>query len=242
MSAHRYLMISKEMFAKTIHGNTYPMTLSQRWVAFGVNKVTSGWQWLADGEDGTFLGSLRKKASRVGHRLLERIPPSELFYRTIPNSLTTIQVVCLPISNPIILDALCSDLAFRPTFHKTRFIGACMLLPVTALVGALIPFPNIALAWVAFRAYCHYEALQGSRRLFEFLKNSPNAVQLQTDLPPKLMTSQSMALSSLITSRPSHYSTEYLRALQISFSLDPQALTLISQVNGSPPETGLLRV
>ncbi|CAM6097300.1 unnamed protein product [Calypogeia fissa] len=135
--------------------------MHQQWVAMGVAKE----------------GSIRKRLHIIGERMLSRLGPTESFLKAFPKDAGLVEIVYPNCSlNPRLVRRRVRHLASSgEVIHRNYTYGSVALLPFSLLFG-ILPFPNVVLAWNLFRAYSHWRALQGSRRLRHLVTDSPSEI------------------------------------------------------------------
>lgn len=121
------------------------------------------------------VGSIRYRIYSLGHWLLDRVKPSEMFLKSIPKDTTKVEVV-FPLSlNPRLVRRRLRCMATSGAIYHRRYMyGSIALLPFTALF-AVVPLPNVPLFWNLFRAHAHWRALQGSERLLLLVSDCSNS-------------------------------------------------------------------
>ncbi|GMN36741.1 hypothetical protein TIFTF001_006257 [Ficus carica] len=116
-------------------------------------------------------GTFKNKIHGLGLRLLARVKPSEMFFKSIPKEVTTVEITYPASLNPRLVRQRLRHIALRGTIiHKKYFYGSVTLLPLTAAF-AVLPLPNVPFFWVLFRTYSHRRALQGSEQLLQLVSD-----------------------------------------------------------------------
>jgi len=117
------------------------------------------------------------KVTYYGNNFLRRIPFEEWSLKSIPSrqKLAPGEVdqkveVSYPgmfqgLQKESVLDVLKRLSTDRQGLHKQRLIGSIVAMPLTIPVGLLPIIPNFPFLYLAFRAYSHWRALNGSRHL-----------------------------------------------------------------------------
>jgi len=112
-----------------------------------------------------------------GNNFLRRIPFEEWSLKSIPSrqKLAPGEVdkkveVSYPglfqgLIKESVLDVLKRLSTDRQGLHKQRLIGSIVAMPLTIPVGLLPIIPNFPFLYLAFRAYSHWRALNGSKHL-----------------------------------------------------------------------------
>ncbi|XP_071741984.1 uncharacterized protein [Rutidosis leptorrhynchoides] len=137
-------------------------------IDFAANKMNKAWSGLEKAPEGSF----KNKIHSLGLKLLSRVKPSEIFLKSIPKQLSSVEVV-FPVSlNARLVRRRLRHIAMRGTIiHKNYFYGSVTLLPVTSAF-AVLPLPNVPFFWILFRTYSHWRALKGSEKLLELVSDS----------------------------------------------------------------------
>ncbi|BBN01249.1 hypothetical protein MPTK1_2g05920 [Marchantia polymorpha subsp. ruderalis] len=121
-------------------------------------------------------GSFRNRLHSIGQRMLSRLGPTETFLKAIPKDAGLVEIVYPYDSiNSRLVRRRVRHLAISgEVVHRRYMYGSIALLPFAVVLGVL-PLPNVVLAWNLFRAYSHWRALQGSRRLNFLVTESSSA-------------------------------------------------------------------
>ncbi|KAF3779110.1 hypothetical protein EJ110_NYTH42069 [Nymphaea thermarum] len=128
---------------------------------FVAHKMDRAWSNLAKAP----AGSMKSKIYGFGQRLLARVQPSELFLKSISKEITGLQIIFPRSLNPRLVRRRLRHAAITGNvYHRRFFYGSVSMLPFTAIFTVL-PLPNVPFFWILFRAYSHWQALQGSARL-----------------------------------------------------------------------------
>ncbi|XP_041018526.1 uncharacterized protein C23H3.12c [Juglans microcarpa x Juglans regia] len=139
-------------------------------------KMNRAWVGLEKAPQGT----IKNKIHGLGLRLLARVKPSEIFFKSITKDVTNVEVT-YPLSlNARLVRRRLRHIAMRGTIiHKKYFYGSVTLLPLTT-VFTVLPLPNIPFFWVLFRTYSHWRALQGSEKLLQLVSDSSSTMTSTT--------------------------------------------------------------
>ncbi|KAG2728490.1 hypothetical protein I3843_01G202700 [Carya illinoinensis] len=139
-------------------------------------KMNRAWAGLEKAPQGT----IKNKIHGLGLRLLARVKPSEIFFKSITKDVTNVEVT-YPLSlNARLVRRRLRHIAMRGAIiHKKYFYGSVTLLPVTT-VFTVLPLPNIPFFWVLFRTYSHWRALQGSEKLLQLVSDSSSTMNSTT--------------------------------------------------------------
>ncbi|KAF5466265.1 hypothetical protein F2P56_016206 [Juglans regia] len=139
-------------------------------------KMNRAWVGLEKAPQGT----IKNKIHGLGLRLLARVKPSEIFFKSITKDVANVEVT-YPLSlNARLVRRRLRHIAVRGTIiHKTYFYGSVALLPLTT-VFTVLPLPNIPFFWVLFRTYSHWRALQGSEKLLQLVSDSSSTMNSTT--------------------------------------------------------------
>ncbi|KAH7546984.1 uncharacterized protein C23H3.12c [Ziziphus jujuba] len=136
-------------------------------IDFGVNKMDKAWKGLEKAPEGSF----KNKIHGLGLRLLSRIKPSEMFLKSIPKDVTSVEVIYPSSLNARLVRRRLRHIAMRGSvIHKNYFYGSVTLLPLTA-VFTVLPLPNIPFFWILFRTYSNWRAFKGSEKLLELVSD-----------------------------------------------------------------------
>ncbi|XP_011072709.1 uncharacterized protein LOC105157891 [Sesamum indicum] len=137
-------------------------------VDFVANKMNGAWSNLEKAPQGTF----KNKIHGLGLKLLSRVRPSEIFFRSIPKEIDRVDIVYPSSLNPRLVRRRLRHIAFRGSIiHKKYFYGSAVLLPLTS-VFMFLPLPNIPFFWILFRTYSHWRASQGSEKLLHLVSDA----------------------------------------------------------------------
>lgn len=153
-------------------------TEKQTYLDKAVGKASKTWaEWEASET------KWKLKVTYYGNNFLRRIPFEEWSLKSIPSrqKLAPGEVdqkveVSYPgqfqgLQKQSVLDVLKRLSTDRQGLHKQRLIGSIVAMPLTIPVGLLPIIPNFPFLYLAFRAYSHWRALNGSKHL-EHLSNS----------------------------------------------------------------------
>ncbi|KAL2642504.1 hypothetical protein R1flu_010091 [Riccia fluitans] len=109
-----------------------------------------------------------------GQRLLSRLCPTESLLKAIHKDTGLVEIVYPDSISSRLVRRRVRHLAMSGEIvHRRYMYGSVALLPFSVLMG-ILPLPNVFLAWNLFRAYSHWRALQGSKRLC-YLITEPSA-------------------------------------------------------------------
>ncbi|PIN13736.1 hypothetical protein CDL12_13634 [Handroanthus impetiginosus] len=137
-------------------------------VDFVANKMNVAWSNLEKAPQGTF----KNKIHGLGLKLLSRVKPSEIFFKSIPKEINKVDIVYPSSLHPRLVRRRLRHIAFRGSvIHKKYFYGSAILLPLTS-VFMVLPLPNIPFFWILFRAYSHWRASQGSEKLLHLVSDA----------------------------------------------------------------------
>ncbi|KAM6601800.1 hypothetical protein CsatA_021409 [Cannabis sativa] len=158
----------KDLFKKLSFSTPKPLASNaELLVDFVANKMNKAWMVLENAPQGT----LKNKIHGMGLRLLAGVKPSEMFLKSIPKEVTTVEVTYPSSLNPRLVSRRLRHIALRGTIiHKKYFYGSVSLLPLTSAF-TILPLPNIPFFWVLFRTYSHWRALQGSEQLLQLVSD-----------------------------------------------------------------------
>lgn len=158
----------KDLFSKISFSKPKPFASNaELLVDFVANKMNKAWMGLEKAPEGTF----KNKIHGLGLRLLARVKPSEMFFKSIPKEVTTVEITYPASLNPRLVRQRLRHIARRGTIiHKKYFYGSVTLLPLTTAF-AVFPLPNVPFFWVLFRTYSHRRALQGSEQLLQLVSD-----------------------------------------------------------------------
>ncbi|KAK4427458.1 hypothetical protein Salat_1514700 [Sesamum alatum] len=164
----------KDLFSKIFSSSQHSKTSSEDdskvelAVDFVANKMNGAWSNLEKAPQGTF----KNKIHGLGLKLLSRVRPSEIFFRSIPKEIDRVDIVYPSSLNPRLVRRRLRHIAFRGSvIHKKYFYGSAVLLPLTS-VFMFLPLPNIPFFWILFRTYSHWRASQGSEKLLHLVSDA----------------------------------------------------------------------
>ncbi|XP_062154791.1 uncharacterized protein LOC133862897 [Alnus glutinosa] len=166
----------KELW-RNISSNAKPFNANaELLVDFVSLKMNRAWIGLEKAPPGT----LKNKIHGLGLRLLARVKPSEIFFKSISKEVTNVEVTYPSSLSPRLVRRRLRHIAMRGTIiHKKYFYGSVSLLPLTTAFTVL-PLPNIPFFWVLFRTYSHWRALQGSEKLLQLVSDSSSTLNSTT--------------------------------------------------------------
>ncbi|KAH6773320.1 K+-H+ exchange-like protein [Perilla frutescens var. hirtella] len=171
--------------APAAQSSTTPSTLKEFWnkisskrssedskvelaVDFVANKMNGAWSKLEKAPQGT----IKNKIHGLGLKLLSRVKPSEIFFKSIPKEINSVDIVYPSSLNPRLVRRRVRHIAFRGSvIHRKYFYVSAMLVPFTS-VFMVLPLPNIPFFWLLFRAYSHWRASQGSEKLLHLVSDA----------------------------------------------------------------------
>lgn len=171
--------------APTAQSSTAPSTVKEFWnkissksssedskvelaVDFVANKMNGAWSKLEKAPQGT----IKNKIHGLGLKLLSRVKPSEIFFKSIPKEINSVDIVYPSSLNPRLVRRRVRHIAFRGSvIHKKYLYGSAILVPLTS-VFMVLPLPNIPFFWLLFRAYSHWRASQGSEKLLQLVSDT----------------------------------------------------------------------
>ncbi|XP_042018786.1 uncharacterized protein C23H3.12c-like [Salvia splendens] len=137
-------------------------------VDFFANKMNGAWTKLEKAPQGT----LKSKIHGLGVKLLSRVKPSEIFFKSIPKEINRVDIVYPSSLNPRLVRRRLQHLAFRGSvIHTKYFYCSAIMVPLTS-VFMVLPLPNIPFFWLSFRAYSHWRASQGSEKLMHLVTDA----------------------------------------------------------------------
>ncbi|KAI3463183.1 hypothetical protein Pfo_019846 [Paulownia fortunei] len=137
-------------------------------VDFVANKMNGAWTNLEKAPQGT----LKNKIHGLGLKLLSRVKPSEIFFKSIPKEINRVDIIYPSSLNPRLVRRRLRHIAFRGSvIHKKYLYGSAILLPLTS-VFMVLPLPNIPFFWILFRTYSHWRASQGSEKLLHLVSDA----------------------------------------------------------------------
>ncbi|PON78267.1 26S proteasome subunit P [Trema orientale] len=128
----------KDLFAKISFSSPKPFSSNaELLVDFVANKMNKAWTGLEKAPQGSF----KNKIFGLGLRLLAGVKPSEIFLKSIPKEVTTVEVTYPSSLNPRLVRRRLRHIALRGTvIHKKYFYGSVSLLPLTtAFTRSSIP-------------------------------------------------------------------------------------------------------
>ncbi|KAG9133832.1 hypothetical protein Leryth_027213 [Lithospermum erythrorhizon] len=142
-------------------------------VDFVANKMNKAWTGLEKAPAGSF----KSKLHGLGVLLLSRVKPSEIFLKSIPKDISSVDITYPSSLNGRLVRRRLQLIAFRGSvIHQKYFYGAAAVVPLTAAF-AVLPLPNIPFFWVLFRTYSHWRALKGSEKLYQLV--SDHSIQFE---------------------------------------------------------------
>ncbi|KAL3839159.1 hypothetical protein ACJIZ3_023750 [Penstemon smallii] len=137
-------------------------------IDFAANKMNGAWTSLEKAPQGT----IKNKIHGLGLKLLSRVKPSEIFFKSIPKEINRLDIIYPSSLNPRLVRRRLRHIAFRGSvIHKKYFYGSAILLPLTS-VFMVLPLPNIPFFWILFRTYSHWRASQGSEKLLHLVSDA----------------------------------------------------------------------
>ncbi|KAL6560027.1 hypothetical protein OROGR_005144 [Orobanche gracilis] len=137
-------------------------------VDFIASKMNGAWSKLEKAPQGTF----KNKIHGLGLKLLSRVKPSEIFFKSIPKEVNGVDIIYPSSLNPRLVRRRLRHIAFRGSvIHKNYLYGSAILLPLTSIFMVL-PLPNIPFFWILFRTYSHWRASHGSRKLLHLVSDA----------------------------------------------------------------------
>ncbi|XP_073144886.1 uncharacterized protein C23H3.12c isoform X2 [Henckelia pumila] len=143
-------------------------------VDFVANKMNVGWINLEKAPQ----GSIKNKIHGFGLKLLSRVKPSEIFFKSIPKEIDSVEITYPSSMNPRVVRRRLRHIAFRGSvIHKQYFYQSAILLPLTS-VFMVLPLPNVLFFWTLFRTYSHWRASQGSEKLLHLVTESVENVRV----------------------------------------------------------------
>ncbi|PON57708.1 26S proteasome subunit P [Parasponia andersonii] len=128
----------KDLFDKISFSSPKPFSSNaELLVDFVANKMNKAWTGLEKAPQGSF----KNKIYGLGLRLLAGVKPSEIFLKSIPKEVTTVEVTYPSSLNPRLVRRRLRHMALRGTvIHKKYFYGSVSLLPLTtAFTRSSIP-------------------------------------------------------------------------------------------------------
>ncbi|GFP90563.1 uncharacterized protein c23h3.12c [Phtheirospermum japonicum] len=109
---------------------------------------------------------------RLGLKLLSRVKPSEILFKSIPKETNGVDIIYPSSLNQRLVRRRLRHVALRGSvIHKNYLYGSAILLPLTS-VFMVLPLPNIPFFWVLFRTYSHWRASQGSKKLLDLVSDA----------------------------------------------------------------------
>lgn len=188
--------------AHAIDDSLATVRLQRRAVALG----TKGWaklslsRWRINQAIVRWVGKLLE---RVLYRetALRSIPPMAMLRRVVEpaessaekavvsGSVTTLatsaDLATIPLYHPVfesarsVRSSIVQEAAERAAFHRTR-VWYCLLgMPLVAPFALVPVVPNVPFFWLAYRAYCHFEAHQGAKHLDYLVGKDPASLHLE---------------------------------------------------------------
>ncbi|GFQ07179.1 uncharacterized protein c23h3.12c [Phtheirospermum japonicum] len=137
-------------------------------VDFVAGKMNGAWTKLEQAPQGT----LKNRIHGLGLKLLSRVKPSEILFKSIPKETDRVDIVYPSSLNPRLVRRRLRYIAFRGSVvHKKFLYGSAILLPLTS-VFMVLPLPNIPFFWILFRTYSHWRASQGSEKLLHLVSDA----------------------------------------------------------------------
>lgn len=137
------------------------------------DKMEQKWLGLREAPE----GSMRNRMHSMGEKLLAQIKPSEAFLKSMPKDSASLEITFPSSLNPRLVRRRVRHIAMSGAQVHARYMyGSFALLPFTILFG-IVPVPNAPLFWNLFRAYANWQALQGSRKLLQFVNDDSSSVQ-----------------------------------------------------------------
>ncbi|KAG8380228.1 hypothetical protein BUALT_Bualt07G0171500 [Buddleja alternifolia] len=137
-------------------------------IDFASNKMNTAWSKLEKAPQGT----LKNRIHGLGLKLLSRVKPSEIFFKSIPKDINKVEIVYPSSLNPRLVRRRLRHIAFRGSaIHKKYLYSSAILLPLTS-VFMVLPLPNIPFFWILFRTYSHWRASQGSEKLLQLVSDA----------------------------------------------------------------------
>ncbi|XP_022884993.1 uncharacterized protein LOC111401485 [Olea europaea var. sylvestris] len=134
-------------------------------VDFSANKMNRAWTNLEKAPQGT----LKNKIHWMGLKLLSRVKPTEILFKSIPKELKCVEITYPSSLNPRLIRRRLRHIAFRGSVvHTQYFYGSAILLPLTS-VFMFLPLPNVPFFWILFRSYSHWRAAKGSEKLLRLV-------------------------------------------------------------------------
>ncbi|GER53642.1 kinesin-4 [Striga asiatica] len=177
----------KELFKKIfssssssqIRGKPSEDSKAELAIDFVANKVMNGaWSKLEKAPQGTF----KNKIHGLGLKLLSRVKPSEILFKSIPKETNGVDVIYPSSLNPRLVRRRLRHIAFRGSvIHKNYLYCSAILLPLTS-VFTVLPLPNIPFFWILFRTYSHWRASQGSQKLLHLLNDASIETTKEKDI------------------------------------------------------------
>ncbi|KAL3632845.1 hypothetical protein CASFOL_025829 [Castilleja foliolosa] len=161
----KILSSSEKNIEKSSDGSKFELA-----VDFVSNKMNVAWNKLEQAPKGTF--GFKNKIHGLGLKLLSRVKPSEILFKSIPKETNGVDIIYPSSLNPRLVRRRLRHVAFRGSvIHKNYLYGSAILLPLTS-VFMVLPLPNIAFFWVLFRTYSHWRASQGSKKLLDLVSDA----------------------------------------------------------------------
>lgn len=103
-------------------------------------QMNNAWAGLGDAPPGT----IKNKIHSLGLRLLSRVPPSEVFLKSISNDVSTLQVLYPSMYTPT---------AFLFLFYTCSFLSSFYLSPFPVLMLGLFAEGYVTLPWGIFSLF-----------------------------------------------------------------------------------------
>ncbi|KAH7365263.1 hypothetical protein KP509_18G017700 [Ceratopteris richardii] len=154
-------------------------------------------------------GSMKNRVYQLGQKLLARISPSESFLKLFHKDIPKLEIVYpVSLNSRLVRRRVRHVAKCGARVHSRYMYGSFACLPFSVLFG-IVPVPNIPLFWNLFRAYANWQALQGSRRLLEFVSDGSDPLSsrnesgekdknLDNAIQPSLVLSPSKRLESML--------------------------------------------
>ncbi|CAM8904003.1 unnamed protein product [Rhodiola kirilowii] len=158
----------KELWKKINANAEKPVNVNVELVVdFASDKMNKAWTGLEQAPQGT----LKNKLYGLGLKLLARVKPSEIFFKSITKEVSEVEIVYPTSLNARLVRRRLRHIASRGcVIHKKYLYASASLVPLTTAFTVL-PLPNIPFFWVLFRTYSHWRALQGSERLLNLVSD-----------------------------------------------------------------------
>ncbi|XP_073064576.1 uncharacterized protein C23H3.12c [Primulina eburnea] len=164
-------------------------------VDFVANKMNVAWINLEKAPQGT----IKNKIHGFGLMLLSRVKPSEIFFKSIPKEIDSVEITYPSSLNSRLVRRRLRHIAFRGSvIHKQYFYKSAILLPLTS-VFMVLPLPNVPFFWILFRTYSHWRASQGSEKLLHLVTDSVEKVKVrESSTPISIKESKDSIVSSWV--------------------------------------------